>query len=753
MSYLTKFFLILIFGLLFGPVFTSLSQETLPAKVTEMVNLDENILPKDLEVGSPRLLPDSPFYFLKNWQRAIRSFFAFNLITKAKLKLKFANEKLMELKKLAEIEKEKIGILREALENFEKEENRLKEIAEKIKEKIENPKVEKFLEKFIDHSLKYQKLFDKFEKELPSEIQEKLSKIKEESLLKFSEINLKFAKPEILEKKLEKILPAQKGSDFKHFKNLEVLKRVMEKVPERAKPAIERAMENSLKRLKKVLEEMKKPEREKFKEYLTLLGGNEIEHLAILDELEIEELTDETREEIEKAKEKVLEKIEKKLKEYKEKKLEKAQEKFLENLKKGRIEDLRIIKELENNLSSEVLDKILEIKNKTKEKLIEDLEKIKSPEEQKKFFEKIEKKFHDLKQLEVFKEIEDLISPEKEEFFEKLKEKAIEKMKEKIKNAKDEKERLKRLRMIAGNRLEHLEIFEEFNLPKEILKETIEKFSRKAQFIEDPEKLEFLKRKIEKEKIKEIIEKVKPEFLEKIKERRKDWIKKIDEKKAKEQIEKAKEAILSCENSLAKLPEELKEKGKKACLVLIQTTKEHLEKALLAFEAKDYGKAFGQATAALQEALNCQRIVDRILTKCIKGKCLIPKYPEEPPSLPHPVPKYPEKPTSLPNPASVYCQKLGYKLEIRTNPDGSQYGVCIFPDGTECEEWAFFRGECKPEKRTTKEKTIKPEPVCIQVITPAISPEGICKEFPTPCDVPEGWKKVEKCPEESLSIY
>lgn len=50
----------------------------------------------------------------------------------------------------------------------------------------------------------------------------------------------------------------------------------------------------------------------------------------------------------------------------------------------------------------------------------------------------------------------------------------------------------------------------------------------------------------------------------------------------------------------------------------------------------------------------------------------------------------------MPNPASVYCEQQGYKPEIRTAADGSQYGVCIFPDGSECDEWAYYRGECKP---------------------------------------------------------
>jgi len=50
----------------------------------------------------------------------------------------------------------------------------------------------------------------------------------------------------------------------------------------------------------------------------------------------------------------------------------------------------------------------------------------------------------------------------------------------------------------------------------------------------------------------------------------------------------------------------------------------------------------------------------------------------------------------LPNPASVYCDEQGGTLDIRTDDDGNQYGVCVFDDGSECDEWAFYRGECSP---------------------------------------------------------
>lgn len=56
----------------------------------------------------------------------------------------------------------------------------------------------------------------------------------------------------------------------------------------------------------------------------------------------------------------------------------------------------------------------------------------------------------------------------------------------------------------------------------------------------------------------------------------------------------------------------------------------------------------------------------------------------------------PEGAAELPNPAAAYCEEQGHKYEIRTASDGSQSGVCIFADGSECDDWAYYRGECGP---------------------------------------------------------
>lgn len=51
---------------------------------------------------------------------------------------------------------------------------------------------------------------------------------------------------------------------------------------------------------------------------------------------------------------------------------------------------------------------------------------------------------------------------------------------------------------------------------------------------------------------------------------------------------------------------------------------------------------------------------------------------------------------AIPNPASVYCINHGGKDKIETSNNGGQFGMCIFSDGSQCEEWQFFRSKCNP---------------------------------------------------------
>lgn len=80
------------------------------------------------------------------------------------------------------------------------------------------------------------------------------------------------------------------------------------------------------------------------------------------------------------------------------------------------------------------------------------------------------------------------------------------------------------------------------------------------------------------------------------------------------------------------------------------------------------------------------------------------------------------------NPASVYCNAAGYHEENHTDASGGEYGVCIFPDGTECQSWAFFQGECGQDKSFCAQKggTLK----AMNGVATCIFPDGSsCPEF------------------------
>jgi putative hemolysin len=53
--------------------------------------------------------------------------------------------------------------------------------------------------------------------------------------------------------------------------------------------------------------------------------------------------------------------------------------------------------------------------------------------------------------------------------------------------------------------------------------------------------------------------------------------------------------------------------------------------------------------------------------------------------------------TGLANPAAVKCLNDGGKLE-NYNDENGEFTICIFPDKSICDEWAYFRNECQTGK-------------------------------------------------------
>lgn len=66
----------------------------------------------------------------------------------------------------------------------------------------------------------------------------------------------------------------------------------------------------------------------------------------------------------------------------------------------------------------------------------------------------------------------------------------------------------------------------------------------------------------------------------------------------------------------------------------------------------------------------------------------------KPSLVPAPATESGNQSTQIANPASKNCIEKGGKLSIVDKPEG-QVGMCTLSNGAICEEWAFFRSECK----------------------------------------------------------
>lgn len=65
------------------------------------------------------------------------------------------------------------------------------------------------------------------------------------------------------------------------------------------------------------------------------------------------------------------------------------------------------------------------------------------------------------------------------------------------------------------------------------------------------------------------------------------------------------------------------------------------------------------------------------------------------------------KQPQISNPASEFCEMQdGAKIELRVTIDGT-VGYCLFRDGSECEEWAYYRGDCNPGDQFPDDPGIK----------------------------------------------
>lgn len=421
----------------------------------QKISLDEDFTPADFGVETVGTLPNSPFYFLKTARRGIASFFTFDPTKKAELSLQYASEKFVEAQTLAGEKGADPADIAAALDNFNTQLERAQGRIERAGTTGTDAAKDTLSEKVMDSVLKYTKSLDRLEKDLPPEAAQKIEETKDTAFATFGTVGGLLA-PEKVAEKVAIVLDDQKGSEFKNFKNVEVLKEVQENAAPALGEALKVAEDNTLIKLQNELEGLENSKKALLKDFVQEVSGNELRHLEIIGELEARPVSVDLRDAISNAKEETLVRTEKRL----ETLTPEQRKEYWQHLESGDLEDVRIVKELENNIKPEVFQNVAEIKKSVTESYAKKFENT-SDKEKEKILEKVGQ-FHDAESLAIFDEINALIPDDKKGVFEEIKKRAAEAIRKDLDGARNVEQRKVILDSLAGDHPEELQAIEWF---------------------------------------------------------------------------------------------------------------------------------------------------------------------------------------------------------------------------------------------------------------------------------------------------
>ena len=429
------------------------------SRAEQLVALDENITAADLGVAEQSVGNfTNPFRrALRGLTRTVQTVTTRDPIQRVELKERFASEDLMIAKTLEEKGADD-GIVKRAVEKYEREVERTKTELNKLKTVPDKARVEEIVKRTAGNQIKHHKILGAVMKRREN-IAPEIEEAKIAAMRHFSQGMAAIVEPEVLQQKVSEAIMEQKGSSFRHFKHIEMLEEMKDFVPERARGAIQNAIKQSSKAFEEEFRRIDEQERKVFSKYIEKIGGNEVRHLEAFDSLgAFTSMEKGIFEEMERAREKSRRRVEHRMKQIKDETRKKV---FIAHLERGKMENARIIRELETNLDPNTITAVLDIKRKMEQKMRERFEQAESTGDLDNFFGEMEK-FRDVQMLQTLSEMEGIIPPDKKYLWQEMKKKAMSEMQEEVNEARQLGRLGDKMRMMAGSEPEHMSILDEF---------------------------------------------------------------------------------------------------------------------------------------------------------------------------------------------------------------------------------------------------------------------------------------------------
>lgn len=199
------------------------------------------------------ILPNNPFYFFKDLGRQIQDVLTFNTEAKVELRLKIAEEKLIEIQKIAEQNPNN--------PNYEKYLEKYENAVEKVQEKIDQVQTnkEEMLEKITSKMIDQEQKLEQLKNTIRPDKEEAVNRIRNNVMNQYTETSLKIADENAIQNKIR-----EKIENMDEEKATEVINRIEEKAPENLKSILnkidvvqrirEKGIQNSGQDLKEIIQ-------------------------------------------------------------------------------------------------------------------------------------------------------------------------------------------------------------------------------------------------------------------------------------------------------------------------------------------------------------------------------------------------------------------------------------------------------------------------------------------------------------------
>ncbi len=242
-------------------------------------------------VVRPRILPGNPLYFFKNIGHEINAALTFDDTQRANLRLRYANENLLEANFLAT--DGNVGAAAAHLQTYQRNLDKAQTAIDAVRRSESNPSSAnshtgaKLSARLASDQINHQVILNKFERLANTTNQpavlESVRQI-QKTTLDHAAANLSALPERLVEKTVNETLN-QNGTPLRTFKNLEVLQTISENTPAKNRSVIERVVAAHEDQIVQSLENTSSPLSAKLRDYVKTSDSENILHLKINDSL------------------------------------------------------------------------------------------------------------------------------------------------------------------------------------------------------------------------------------------------------------------------------------------------------------------------------------------------------------------------------------------------------------------------------------------------------------------------------------